>query len=89
MKLTDKDKKLYDQLKHEIFSLNSLKDLSLHSLAKKLKISYEKALRWYSHMLKFYADHRRPPADHTCPSCGKLKSDVTDYSICRDVFHYM
>jgi Zn finger protein HypA/HybF involved in hydrogenase expression len=89
MKLTNKDKDLYDQLKHEIFSLESLKNFSLAQQAKELKITYYKALLWYSHMLKFYADHKRPPADHFCPTCGKQKNEVTDTSKCRDVFHYL
>jgi len=24
-----------------------------------------------------------------CPTCGKLKHEVTDPAVCRDVFHYL
>lgn len=89
MNLSKKDQQLYDRLKHEIFSLETLQNFSLAQLAKELKITYYKALLWYSHMLKFYADHQRPPADHLYPTCGKQKNEVTDFSLCRDVFHYI
>ena len=24
-----------------------------------------------------------------CPTCGRLKEEVTDMAVCRDVFHYI
>ncbi len=89
MKLNRKDQALYDNLKKEIFELDTLNSLSLAKLADQLGIPYQKAMSWYSHMLKFYADHKRAPENNLCPTCGKAKNEVTDMAECRDVFHYL
>ncbi len=86
MKLTNPDQALYDKLKKEIFDLDALNKYSLAKLADRLSIPYQKSLSWYSHMLKFYAYHKRAPENNLCPSCGRAKNDAEN---CRDYFHYV
>lgn len=89
MNLSQEQKAQYDQLKKEIYELDSIANLHLNQVADKLGIPYLRAMKWFSHMLKFYSENHRPPDNFLCPSCGKEKNAVTDQRECRDFFHYI
>lgn len=98
--LSASSKAKYKLLKKHLFELNTLEKFSLSGIATEIGISYTVALNWYSHILKEIQTRNIDKAKKLqqtddammhnlkCPSCGRLKQDVTDLSVCRDVFHY-
>lgn len=87
----------YDAMLQHIKERESLKDFSVGTYAKEFDINYHTALDYYSHMLKsIHAENLKHELESnsvqelpTCPTCGKLKDEVSEVSICRDVFHYL
>lgn len=85
-KLSVLQRQKYDALEEAIFARKRLDELSLKNLCKELDIPYNNSLKWFSHMLKHYNPAMSAPR---CPSCNKRKSEVSDMTVCRDVFHYL
>lgn len=81
-------------LKLEKFMFSGRK-VTLKKASTTLKIQFYEAFMFYSHMLKNHKTSieqgvyctQEPVA--LCPTCKKQKNEVTDTSVCRDVFHYI
>jgi hypothetical protein len=91
--LTPENQAKYKALEELIFSHPKIE---LKTNCKKIEVPYWLGFMWYSHMLK----NRPAPLVEApvmpfktnlplCPSCGKLRSEVTDMITCRDIFHYL
>ena len=91
--LTPENQAKYNKLEELIFSKPTIE---LAKNCKKVGVPYWLGFMWYANMLG-----KRPaplvetpvlPAkakDPVCPTCGKLKAEVTDMISCRDIFHYL
>ena len=96
--LTPENQAKYLALEKKMFSGKKPK---LQSACHSLKIPFYDGFMWWSNMIqkhqspvsepKPYPKHAPEPVSEAavCPTCGKLKNEVTDMEICRDVFHYL
>ncbi len=73
-------------------------DVNCAQIAVKTGISGSKVVTYYSIYLnrKMYNSRYRQlirmeeeKKQERCPTCGRLKHEVTDMAVCRDVFHYL
>jgi len=73
------------------------KEINCAKIAMETQIPHGQVLSYFSAWLRKMTKHseaakvddhfeNKPPR---CPTCNKLKNEVTDMAVCRDVFHYL
>ena len=86
------DQETYKKIAPEIDKAIANGGVDCAKLAAQFKTSYSTVIRYYSYHLKFVTDERLEYIrlkEITCPTCGKLKDQVTDPAICRDMIHFV
>jgi len=57
-------------------------------IARQTNMGHAQVLKYFSRYLVQLQQEKVEEAQR-CPSCGKLKNEVTEMKECRDVFHYL